>query len=116
MNRLHARFSQERVKIEERLPAAQQFIRARKLNEFIAGDLGDIGIIVLGGPVNGVLRTLSRLDLADLYLAVLGTVLITSASAAPPGAPTGLRGARRTADRPADPPRQPRLAPLVSAP
>jgi indolepyruvate ferredoxin oxidoreductase, alpha subunit len=60
-------FSQERLKVEERLPAAQQFIRARKLNEVIAGDLADIGIIVLGGLTNGVLRALARLDLADLY-------------------------------------------------
>ena len=60
-------FSQERRKVEERLPAAQQFIRARRLNEVIAGDLGDVGIIVLGGLTNGVLRALARLDLADLY-------------------------------------------------
>src|SRR5215472_12785560 len=60
-------YSQERLKVEERLPAAQQFIRARKLNEVIAGDLADVGIIVLGGLTNGVLRALARLDLADLY-------------------------------------------------
>ena len=60
-------FSQERRKVEERLPAAQQFIRERRLNEVIAGDLGDVGIIVLGGLTNGVLRALARLDLADLY-------------------------------------------------
>jgi indolepyruvate ferredoxin oxidoreductase, alpha subunit len=60
-------FSQERLKVEERLPAAQQFIRARNLNEVIAGDCADIGIIVLGGLTNGVLRALARLDLADLY-------------------------------------------------
>ena len=60
-------FSQERLKVEERLPAAQQFIRERKLNEVIAGDLGDVGIIVLGGLTTGVLRALARLDLADLY-------------------------------------------------
>jgi indolepyruvate ferredoxin oxidoreductase alpha subunit len=60
-------FSQERLKVEQRLPAAQQFIRARKLNEVIAGDLADVGIIVLGGLTNGVLRALARLDLADLY-------------------------------------------------
>ncbi|HEY6600235.1 MAG TPA: indolepyruvate ferredoxin oxidoreductase, partial [Xanthobacteraceae bacterium] len=62
-------FSQERLKVEERLPVAQQFIHARKLNEVIAGDLADIGIIVLGGLTNGVLRALARLDLADLYAA-----------------------------------------------
>ena len=60
-------FSQERLKVEERLPAAQQFIRERKLNEVIPGDLDDIGIIVLGGLTTGVLRALARLDLADLY-------------------------------------------------
>ena len=60
-------FSQERRKVEERLPAAQQFIRACKLNETIAGDCAEIGIIALGGLTNGVLRALERLGLADLY-------------------------------------------------
>ena len=60
-------FSQERLKIEERLPAAQKFIREHKLNELIPGDLDDIGIIVMGGLTNSVLRALARLDLADLY-------------------------------------------------
>jgi indolepyruvate ferredoxin oxidoreductase alpha subunit len=60
-------FSQERLKVEERLPAAQQFIRERKLNEVIPGDLDDIGIIVVGGLTTGVLRALARLELADLY-------------------------------------------------
>jgi indolepyruvate ferredoxin oxidoreductase alpha subunit len=60
-------FTQERLKIEERLPAAQKFIRERKLNEVIPGDLDDVGIIVLGGLTTGVLRALERLDLADLY-------------------------------------------------
>jgi indolepyruvate ferredoxin oxidoreductase, alpha subunit len=60
-------FTQERLKVEERLPAAQKFIRERKLNEAIPGAHGDIGIIVLGGLTNGLLRALARLDLADLY-------------------------------------------------
>src|SRR6202158_961526 len=60
-------FVQERLKIEERMPAAQKFIRDEKLNEFIAGDLDDIGIVVMGGLTNSVLRTLLRLDLADLF-------------------------------------------------
>jgi indolepyruvate ferredoxin oxidoreductase, alpha subunit len=60
-------FSQERLKVEERLPAARKFIRERKLNEVIAGDLGEVGIIALGGLTNGVLRALARLGLADLY-------------------------------------------------
>jgi indolepyruvate ferredoxin oxidoreductase alpha subunit len=60
-------FSQERLKVDERLPAAQAFIRERKLNEVIPGDLADIGIVVMGGLTNGVLRALSRLGLADLF-------------------------------------------------
>jgi indolepyruvate ferredoxin oxidoreductase alpha subunit len=60
-------FTQERLKVEQRLPAAQKFIREHKLNEVIPGERDDVGIIVLGGLTNGLLRTLSRLDLADLY-------------------------------------------------
>jgi indolepyruvate ferredoxin oxidoreductase, alpha subunit len=60
-------FSQERLKVEQRLPAAEKFIREQKLNEVIPGELADIGIIVLGGLTNGLLRALARLDLADLY-------------------------------------------------
>jgi indolepyruvate ferredoxin oxidoreductase alpha subunit len=60
-------FAQERLKVEQRLPAARQFIRERRLNEFVAGDLTEIGIVVVGGLTNGVLRALARLGLADLY-------------------------------------------------
>jgi indolepyruvate ferredoxin oxidoreductase alpha subunit len=60
-------FTQERLKIEERLPAAQKFIREQKLNEIIPGDLNDVGIVVLGGLTSSLLRSLGRLDLADLY-------------------------------------------------
>jgi indolepyruvate ferredoxin oxidoreductase alpha subunit len=60
-------FVQERLKVEERLPAAQTFIREQKLNETFPGDLDDVGIICLGGLYNGVIRALSRLGLADLF-------------------------------------------------
>jgi indolepyruvate ferredoxin oxidoreductase, alpha subunit len=60
-------FTQERLKIEERLPAAQKFIREQKLNEVIPGEVGEIGIVVLGGLTNSLLRALARFDLADLY-------------------------------------------------
>ncbi len=60
-------FTQERLKIEERLPAAQKFIRERELNEVIAGACGEVGIVVLGGLTSTLLRALARLDLADLY-------------------------------------------------
>jgi indolepyruvate ferredoxin oxidoreductase, alpha subunit len=62
-----ATFAQERLKIDQRLPAAQKFIREHKLNELIAGETEEIGVVVLGGLTNGLLRALERLDLADLY-------------------------------------------------
>jgi indolepyruvate ferredoxin oxidoreductase alpha subunit len=58
-------FMHEKLKVEQRLPAAQAFAREHKLNEFIDGDLKDRGIIVLGGLTNTVLRALARLGLAD---------------------------------------------------
>jgi indolepyruvate ferredoxin oxidoreductase, alpha subunit len=60
-------FSQERLKVEERLPAARAFIREQKLNETIAGDLDEVGIIVMGGLTSSVLRALERMGLADVF-------------------------------------------------
>jgi indolepyruvate ferredoxin oxidoreductase, alpha subunit len=60
-------FTQERLKVEERLPAARDFIREHRLNETIDGDVGDIGIIVMGGLTNSVLRALERMGLADVF-------------------------------------------------
>jgi len=60
-------FSQEKLKITERLPAARAFIREHKLNEVIDGDLSDIGIVVMGGLTNSVLRALERVGLADVF-------------------------------------------------
>jgi indolepyruvate ferredoxin oxidoreductase alpha subunit len=60
-------FIHERLKVEDRMPAAQAFVRAHKLNETIPGDLDDIGIVVMGGLTNGVLRALERLGLADIF-------------------------------------------------
>jgi indolepyruvate ferredoxin oxidoreductase, alpha subunit len=60
-------FTQEKLKVSERLPAARDFIRANKLNETIPGDLNDVGIIVMGGLTNSVLRSLERMGLADVY-------------------------------------------------
>ncbi len=60
-------FTQERMKVEQRLPAACAFIREHQLNETIAGDLADVGIVVMGGLTNSVLRALERLGLADVF-------------------------------------------------
>src|SRR5512143_3101394 len=69
-------FTQERVKVEQRLPAARAFIRKHKLNETIAGDLSDVGIIVMGGLTNSVLRALERMGLADVFGASRVPVLV----------------------------------------
>ena len=60
-------FVHERLKVEERMPAAQRFIRDHALNEVIPGDLDEVGIVVMGGLTNSVLRALERLELADLF-------------------------------------------------
>jgi len=62
-----ASFVHEREKIEQRWPAAVKFIGEHGLNEFIDGDITHIGIVVLGGMTNNVLRALKLLELADLF-------------------------------------------------
>src|ERR1043166_5195635 len=60
-------FLHERLKVEQRLPAAQAFAREHQLNEVFDGECKDLGIIVLGGLTNTVLRALARLGLADNF-------------------------------------------------
>jgi indolepyruvate ferredoxin oxidoreductase alpha subunit len=62
-----ASFMQEKEKLEKRWPAAVEFIKSRKLNEFFGPKDGAVGVIVLGGLFNGVLRALQQLGLADVY-------------------------------------------------
>jgi indolepyruvate ferredoxin oxidoreductase, alpha subunit len=69
-------FVQERLKVEDRLPAARRFIREHGLNEVLSGLYDDVGIIVMGGLTNSVLRALMRLDLADVYGASLVPMLV----------------------------------------
>src|SRR4029079_7112279 len=56
-----ASYIQEKDKVERPWPAGIAFIKSRKLNEFFAGDLADIGIVVQGGMYNGVIRALQKL-------------------------------------------------------
>ncbi len=60
-------YAQEREKIETRLPAALRLIRERGLNEFMPGDLADIGIVLQGGLYNNTLRALELLGYADVF-------------------------------------------------
>lgn len=62
-----ANFAHEKDKLERRWPAAVKFIKERRLNEFFGPEEGDIGIILLGGMYNGVMRGLQQLGLADVY-------------------------------------------------
>ncbi|MBI1203459.1 MAG: indolepyruvate ferredoxin oxidoreductase [Rhodopseudomonas sp.] len=62
-----ASYLHEKEKIEQRWPAAVNFIKTRKLNEFFDGDLTDVGIVTQGGMYNGVIRALERLGLADVW-------------------------------------------------
>jgi indolepyruvate ferredoxin oxidoreductase, alpha subunit len=62
-----ASFVQEKDKLERRWPAAVAFIRERKLNETFGPAEGEIGIAMLGGMYNSVMRALQQLGLADVY-------------------------------------------------
>jgi len=57
----------EQEKVEQRWPAAVEFIRDRGLNEFFAAGTQDFGIVLQGGLYNGVLRSLELLGLADAF-------------------------------------------------
>ncbi len=62
-----ATFVHEKQKLEQRWPAAVEFIKSRKLNEYFGPSEGDVGLILLGGMYNGVMRSLQQLGLADVY-------------------------------------------------
>ncbi len=62
-----ATYSQEKHKIEHRLPAAIKYIADNNLNEQFDGDVPEIGIIVQGGIYNTLMRALRQFGLADSY-------------------------------------------------
>lgn len=62
-----ASFVHEQEKVNDRWPAAVEFIERHGLNEFFAEGAADLGIIVQGGSYNTALRALERLGLADVY-------------------------------------------------
>jgi len=62
-----ANYSQEKHKVEVRMPAALKFIREQKLNEFFPGELPEIGIILQGGLYNTLIRALQQFGLADAF-------------------------------------------------
>jgi len=62
-----ASFLHEKEKVEKRWPAAVDFIRRNKINEFFGSAARTVGIAMQGGMYNAVIRALQRLGLADLY-------------------------------------------------
>jgi len=62
-----ANFLHEQEKIKERWPAAIEFIKQNRLNEFMGGTTGDKGIIVQGGLYNTLIRALDLLGLSDSF-------------------------------------------------
>lgn len=60
-------FRHEKLKVEERIPAAREYIAACKLNELFAGRRDDVGLIVQGGLYNSLIRALQQYGLADVF-------------------------------------------------
>ncbi len=58
-------FRHEKLKVEERIPAARRYIAGHGLNELFAGKREDVGLIVQGGLYNSLIRALQQLGLAD---------------------------------------------------
>jgi indolepyruvate ferredoxin oxidoreductase alpha subunit len=62
-----ASFMHEQEKVNQRWPAAVDYIKAHGLNEVFEGERDNLGIIVQGGLYNALLRTMERLGVADAF-------------------------------------------------
>jgi indolepyruvate ferredoxin oxidoreductase alpha subunit len=60
-------YAQEKEKIEKRFPAAVRFVADQGLNDFIPGEVEDIGIVLQGGLYNNTLRAMELLGCADTF-------------------------------------------------
>ncbi|MES2940621.1 MAG: indolepyruvate ferredoxin oxidoreductase subunit alpha [Pseudomonadota bacterium] len=60
-------FRQEKLKYEQRIPAARRYIVENGLNECMPGRHADLGIVVQGGVYNALVRALQLLGLADAF-------------------------------------------------
>jgi indolepyruvate ferredoxin oxidoreductase alpha subunit len=60
-------YTQEAQKFEKRLPAARRYVLERGLNEVIAGEEKELGIILQGGLTPTALRALLLLGRADVF-------------------------------------------------
>lgn len=62
-----ASFLHEKEKLEDRWPAAVDFIRNRGLNEVLGAGTADVGIIVQGGVYNTLNRAMELLGCSDAF-------------------------------------------------
>ena len=60
-------FAQEKLKVEQRIPAARRYIVEHQLNELIDAPRTELGIIVQGGIYNSLIRALQQFGLADAF-------------------------------------------------
>ena len=60
-------FRHEKLKVEERIPAARRYIAENKLNEQFGDPNGEVGIIVQGGLYNTLIRSLQQFGAADAF-------------------------------------------------
>ncbi len=60
-------FRHEKLKGEERIPAARRYIEENRLNELMPGKHSDLGIVVQGGLYNSLIRSLQQLGLANAF-------------------------------------------------
>ena len=60
-------FRHEKLKAEQRIPAARSYIVEQQLNELIDGPRQDLGLIVQGGIFNSLIRALQQFGLCDAF-------------------------------------------------
>lgn len=60
-------FRHEKLKGEERIPAARRYIVEQQLNELMDGPRKELGIIVQGGIYNALIRALQQFGLCDAF-------------------------------------------------
>ena len=60
-------FRHEKLKGEQRVPAARRYIVENQLNELLDGEHADLGLIVQGGLYNTLIRSLQQFGLADAF-------------------------------------------------
>ena len=60
-------FVHEKLKYEQRIPAARAYIEAHGLNEWMDGEQSELGIVVQGGLYNTLIRALQQFGLADAF-------------------------------------------------